>query len=107
MADSVPHPHWLARYAALVGLWLAAVILVVLDALRDPYDPTLVGTGQYRHNSEGILRSVMPMMLAELGVALAILRPRSYHRSWPRAAAAFVLFGLHERDLPVTHIEAA
>lgn len=81
-----------ARYAALVGLWAAATILALVDAAGDPFDPTLEGTARYGHNSEGILLKVLPMMAIELALALALLRPGSYDRAWPRAAAAFVVF---------------
>jgi hypothetical protein len=81
-----------ARYAALVGAWAATVILAIRDAALDPHDPSRIGTAQYGHNSEGILAVVLPLTVVELAVALAILRPASYHAAWPRAGAAFLVF---------------
>lgn len=80
------------RYLVLVGAWAATVILAIRDAALDPHDPSRIGTAQYGHNSEGVLAAVLPLTVVELAVALAILRPASYHAAWPRAAAAFLVF---------------
>lgn len=79
-------------HLALVMPYAAAVILAYLDYQRDPFDPSLAGTAQYGHNSEGILQTFMILATVELVVALAVLRPGSYERSWGRALAACVLF---------------
>jgi len=93
MPDAPSTKAWIrARYLALVGAWAATAILALRDDALDPYDPSLVGTAQYGHNSEGILAFVLPLTVVELAVALAILRPASYHASWLRAGAAFLVF---------------
>ncbi|MBZ5708692.1 hypothetical protein [Nannocystis pusilla] len=93
MSTSASASAWTrTRYLALVGAWAATVILAIRDATLDPPDPSRIGTAQYGHNSEGALAVVLSLTVLELAVALAILRPASYHAAWPRAAAAFLVF---------------
>lgn len=93
MPDAPSTKAWTrARYLALVGAWVATVLLAIRDDALDPYDPSLEGTAQYGHNSEGVLGLVLPLTVVELVVALAILRPASYRASWLRAGAAFLVF---------------
>lgn len=88
---NTPGPGWALRVAGLACLWLAVVVMMVRDDLRDPFNAALEGTARYGHNHEHALVEGILWTLSELVLLYAILRPWSYRRSWGRALGALAL----------------
>ena len=78
----------LVPLALFVAFCAAGVALFVEANALDPPDPTLEGTATYGRNHPGELRFILTLAAAEAAVALALLRPWSYRRSWFRAFTA-------------------
>ncbi|HEU5185607.1 MAG TPA: hypothetical protein VFU01_13630 [Gemmatimonadaceae bacterium] len=91
--------------------WLLAALDMTFTYVRNPYDPSLMGTTAYGHTSPGELTRMLTILAGELVLFLAILRPWSYRQSWLRALFALVILspwlllwgpiGLHAG--PTTH----
>lgn len=77
--------------AVFVALWAITAALMTRSYLQDPYDPSRTGTSAYGHNHQGALLHGLGLSLVELIVLLAVLRPWSYLRAWPRALGALAL----------------
>jgi hypothetical protein len=78
-------------FVALFVWWGFTAIRMVLSAHRDPGPTGLAGDLPNWHNRPGELQTYLALTLGELAVVLAILRPRSYHRSWGRAVMGGVI----------------
>ena len=65
--------------------------LMIDSYIRDPPDPSLIGTAAYGHNSEGSLLTMGIASAVELAILYAIVRPWSFHRSIGRLALAVAL----------------
>jgi hypothetical protein len=81
LASAVPFLVWVLVMAEMVRGWQ-----------RDPYDPALKGTDSYFHNPPGALGVGILFLSIDIAVLYAVLRPWSYHHSWPRALGALLLF---------------
>lgn len=79
------------RIWPLVVAWGATAVFMVMDARRDPFNPTLQGTARYGHNHAGALTQGLLVTLVELVVLTAILRPWSYRQAWGRALVALAV----------------
>jgi hypothetical protein len=80
-----------ARVAALPALWAITAALMVRDHVADAYDSTRTGTDSYGHNHDGALLQGLGLTLLELVIIYALLRPRTYERSWSRPLGALFL----------------
>ncbi len=79
------------RTFGLAAIWALAAAWMVLDGLRDPYDPALEGTRRYGHNHPGALREGLLASLVELAVLYVVLQPwRKSGRAWLRVLAMLV-----------------
>jgi hypothetical protein len=81
LATALPLLAWVVVTAEMVRGWQ-----------RDPYNPALKGTDSYFHNPPGALGVGILFISIDIAVLYAVLRPWSYHRSWPRALGALLLF---------------
>jgi hypothetical protein len=80
------------KHYGLLLLWALTVVAMKLDDIRDPFDPANpVGHRLPRHNGEYELFGGVFYATAMLGILYAILRPRSYCRSWKRSLSALVI----------------
>ena len=77
---------WRHGWLPLAGL--LAVVLFIRARAVGPFDPT--GRARY-HSWPGDIENRLWFVIVELLVLYAVLRPRSYHRSWPRALLALAL----------------
>ena len=82
--------HWrtVAPLIAMIGV----LLLMLRSSVTDPGPTGLPGDLTNLHNWPGDLARNAALVLVAAGVALLILRPWSYHRSWLRALCAAVLF---------------
>jgi hypothetical protein len=64
---------------------------MVISALSDPPAPSLQRGDSYGYNLPGELGRTVVVMVAELLVLIAVLRPWSYRHSWGRALLALLL----------------
>lgn len=74
--------------------WLPLLAVLTAGAMirgwiNDPYSPT--HDRDYGHNHEGALVQGLCMLAIEIAIAVAILRPWSYCRSWGRALSLSLL----------------
>lgn len=75
----------------LLASWLVTVACMITDATRDSGPTGLPGDLPNWHNRPGELRLYIALSAAELIAVLAVLRPRTYDLSWPRALAMLLL----------------
>jgi hypothetical protein len=77
----------IAKTLALPLLGVAVAALMARDVRLHPYNPLQA----YGQNGPDSLKEGLQLLVAEMLVALVILRPWSYRASWGRAAVAGVL----------------
>lgn len=80
----------------ILTLWTAWMLGAMYRSyyIFDPYDPTLTGTAQYGHNSEGIFTRMLTLMLIEFGICAAVLIPWSFSRLyWLRCLILLIVSG--------------
>jgi hypothetical protein len=79
------------RTFSLAALWTLTAAWMVVDGLRDPYDPSREGSERYGHNHESALRDGLLVSLVELAVLCVVLQPwKKGGRSWLRLLAMLI-----------------
>lgn len=97
----------------LLAAWLITVSDMIASAMSDTGPTGLAGDLPNWHNSPGDLSRYIVLSGAELLVVLAVLRPRSYDYSWPRALVVllcltpwtlfFIVLMMHSGGIMVAH----
>lgn len=80
----------------ILAAWTAWIIAAMYRSyyIFDPYDPTLTGTAQYGHNSEGAFTQILMFVLIEFGLCVAVLIPWSFSRFyWLRCLILLFVYG--------------
>lgn len=80
---------------AILFAWTAWTIAAMYRSfyILDPYNPALIGTASYGHNSEGIFGQILTFMLIESGICAAVLIPWSFSRLyWLRCLILLAIF---------------
>ena len=86
--------RWLGSACFLV-LWLVAVLQMIADYSRDPYNPLLRGSAAYGHNYDGALPRGIVLSLVALVGLYAVVRPWSFQpTSFWSAGRLLIALGL-------------